>query len=266
MNKKKNGENTEENGEIKPVLAGFSKNGLKDREEMRARLQNKLLEFEKKRNGKRKYDEIAGEDERETKKRKRTEKKDNRKSQKSQKPPKTGNNGNKSTEENNNNGIKSTEEGNGNNEDDTDEYFEYGSFKYVSGMPVPSYLANNKKYPNKKILLQKTLDNQKKLEELKDTEEGQQLKENIAWDNMLKRAQGEKVKDDPKKLKQSIKREDWKKKKSKKLWDERLGQQKKRQNEAQKKRQTNIQKKIQRKKGGTKSRPGFEGKKTFLNN
>jgi len=56
------------------------------------------------------------------------------------------------------------------------------------------------------------MENKQKMEELKGTEEGKKFKEDVAWDTMLKRAQGVKVKDDPKKLKKSIKREEGKKK------------------------------------------------------
>jgi len=121
-----------------------------------------------------------------------------------------------------------------------------------------------KKAKKKKILLEKTMEKQRLLEELKDTEEGKNMKKEVAWDTMMKRAVGEKVKDDPKKLKKSLKRVEHKKVKSKKEWDNRLKQQKKKQNQAVKRREANIQKKMLRKKGISvpkKSRPGFEGKK-----
>jgi len=151
-----------------------------------------------------------------------------------------------------------------NGENDVDEDIEFGTFDFSSEVPIPTYLSHKKKGKEKKILLEKTMEKQRLLEELKDTEEGKNMKKEVAWDTMMKRAVGEKVKDDPKKLKKSLKRVEHKKVKSKKEWDNRLKQQKKKQNQAVKRREANIQKKMLRKKGISvpkKSRPGFEGKK-----
>jgi len=145
--------------------------------------------------------------------------------------------------------LDNVKEGNGGNvENDVDEDIEYGTFDYSSGKPIPTYLSHKKKGPTKKILLQKAMDKQRMLEELKDTEEGKKMKDDMIYDTLIKRAQGIKVKDDPKKIKKSIKRTESRREKSRKDWDARLGQQKKTQTEAIKRRESNIKKKIQRKK------------------
>ena len=127
-----------------------------------------------------------------------------------------------------------------------------------------------------------------KLEQLKRSENSED-KEKLAkmqWSDALKEASGERVKDDPAKLKNKLKRKAAKKAKSQKAWKSRTEQTKQKMNERQKIRSHNLD---QRKVGGkagsnlsskkiaeddTKgnresrrlSRPGFEGKKQgFLN-
>lgn len=53
---------------------------------------------------------------------------------------------------------------------------------------------------------------------LQGTAEGKKLASEQAWENMFKKAQGEKVKDDINKLKKTVKREQSQKKKSQKDW------------------------------------------------
>jgi len=101
------------------------------------------------------------------------------------------------------NGDNVKEEENG-IENDVDEDIEYGTFDYSSGKPIPTYLSHKKKGLDKKILLQKAMEKQRMLEELKDTEEGKQMKDDIIYDTLIKRAQGIKVKDDPKKIKKKV--------------------------------------------------------------
>ncbi|KAF9975554.1 hypothetical protein BGZ73_000766 [Actinomortierella ambigua] len=103
------------------------------------------------------------------------------------------------------------------------------------------------------------------------------IKEKDTWKKALQLAQGEKVKDDAKLLKKTIKREEALKKKKAKDWSERKSSVKKAQDQKQKKREENIQARIDAKKnrgkkgssssagakkGGNKSkgRAGFEGK------
>lgn len=86
----------------------------------------------------------------------------------------------------------------------------------------------------------------------------------LAMDRALKKAQGIKVKDDLKKLKQTQDTIRDMKMQSSAKWAERKTNLKDSMADKQKKRKENIQKKVERKKG--KNRPGFEGKQDeFLN-
>ncbi|KAH7618408.1 hypothetical protein NADE_000601 [Nannochloris sp. 'desiccata'] len=96
--------------------------------------------------------------------------------------------------------------------------------------------------------------------------------EQEAWGAALKRAQGEKVFDDPKLLRKSMKKEAKMKQKKSKVWNERLEKQKEGQEAKQAKRRTNLQRRVDAKKEAKKAkrekkllRAGFEGrKKTFI--
>eukprot|EP01126_Amoeba_proteus_P001286 TRINITY_DN10362_c0_g1_i3.p1 TRINITY_DN10362_c0_g1~~TRINITY_DN10362_c0_g1_i3.p1 ORF type:complete len:361 (+),score=119.13 TRINITY_DN10362_c0_g1_i3:133-1215(+) len=150
---------------------------------------------------------------------------------------------------------------------------DFGYFDMSSGKPVPMYLKQEKKKgPSKISLLQQAQERRQRLEELKGTEKGEKLAEEEGWDNMFKKLENKKVKDDIKKIKKSIKQQQSKKKKSSKEWAARIQAQQKRQEEQQKKRQQNIEKRKQHRldnKTGSKKapkRPGFEGKKSqFIN-
>ncbi|KAI1297118.1 surfeit locus protein [Mortierella claussenii] len=109
-----------------------------------------------------------------------------------------------------------------------------------------------------------------------DPEKANALKEKDTWKKALQLAQGEKVKDDVKLLKKTIKREETFKKKSSKEWGERKSTVSKSKDQKQKKREENLKaridaaknkgKKGDKKKGGDKkggkpkARAGFEGK------
>ncbi|KAM3966817.1 uncharacterized protein ACR2FA_012355 [Aphomia sociella] len=101
---------------------------------------------------------------------------------------------------------------------------------------------------------QKILNNLKQQEEkirrLEETEDGRakEFKEKVAWKNVLEKAEGQKVKDDPTLLKKSIKRMEQKKKHSKKQWDNRIKNVEQKKDERQKKRKENISKKKKEKK------------------
>eukprot|EP01126_Amoeba_proteus_P001284 TRINITY_DN10362_c0_g1_i12.p1 TRINITY_DN10362_c0_g1~~TRINITY_DN10362_c0_g1_i12.p1 ORF type:complete len:389 (+),score=124.44 TRINITY_DN10362_c0_g1_i12:109-1167(+) len=150
---------------------------------------------------------------------------------------------------------------------------DFGYFDMSEGKPVPMYLKQEKKKgPSKISLLQQAQERRQRLEELKGTEKGEKLAEEEGWDNMFKKLENKKVKDDIKKIKKSIKQQQSKKKKSSKEWAARIQAQQKRQEEQQKKRQQNIEKRKQHRldnKTGSKKapkRPGFEGKKSqFIN-
>ncbi|KAJ2960202.1 hypothetical protein NQZ79_g4382 [Umbelopsis isabellina] len=108
-----------------------------------------------------------------------------------------------------------------------------------------------------------------KLEKLRqeDKDRAAALEEKETWNKALSMAQGEKVKDDIKLLKKTIKRDEHVKLKSSKTWNERKDKIKKEEADKQKKRNANIQTRIDAKKEKrlskgkkTKARPGFEGK------
>lgn len=89
-----------------------------------------------------------------------------------------------------------------------------------------------------------------------------------AWGAAFKRAQGEKVLDDPKLLRRSLKKESKMKQKKAKVWTERTAKQKEDQAAKQDKRRTNLQRRVDAKKEAKKAkrekkllRAGFEGRK-----
>ncbi|CEJ00640.1 hypothetical protein RMCBS344292_14692 [Rhizopus microsporus] len=112
-----------------------------------------------------------------------------------------------------------------------------------------------------------------KLEKLKqeDKSKAEEMMEKEEWNKVLALATGEKVKDDPKLLKKTVKRQEKQKQKSAQEWKKRLEKQKKDQMHAIKKREENIKAKIEEKKNKKKgikpkgnkkkARPGFEGGK-----
>lgn len=79
-----------------------------------------------------------------------------------------------------------------------------------------------------------------KLESLKGTAEGVEVKAAHDWDAAMRRAGGEKVRDDPKLLKRTIKREARQKKKSGKTWQDRKRQETTEKAEKQAKREENL--------------------------
>lgn len=114
-------------------------------------------------------------------------------------------------------------------------------------------------------LLAKAEAEKKKLETLQteDAEKAKELKDKQLWNKALQKAEGVKLRDDPKLLKKSIKRRDQEKKKSKKQWKERMDHQKKQIEEKQKLRKSHIKERIEAKKakklgkGKKKHKPGF---------
>jgi len=142
----------------------------------------------------------------------------------------------------------------------------YGAIEFNKGTPLPESLAK-KKGMNKKKLLHK-------LEREKEAKNGSNVSEKKAWDKLIAKAKGEKVKDNAALVKKSLKKEEQKKKKSQKEWKARDKESHKKQEMKQKKRSANIAEYLAKKKErriakrtGTKlKRPGFEGKKKkFLN-
>ncbi|XP_076653615.1 surfeit locus protein 6 [Halictus rubicundus] len=118
-----------------------------------------------------------------------------------------------------------------------------------------SEIGTKKKPPKnakdpKKILLQlkQKKEKLKEMEQSGETEKAQDMKEKQAWNAVLAKASGEKVKDDPDLLKRTINRKEQKKKHSAKKWESRLENVQKGIRERQEKRQENIMKRKKDKK------------------
>lgn len=107
----------------------------------------------------------------------------------------------------------------------------------------------NEKDPRKILQqLQEKREKIKELEQTGDKEKAEELKEKEAWKAALAKVSGEKVKDDPDLLKNTIKRRDQKKKQSGKKWEARLQGVQKTMKERQEKRQENLLKRKKEKK------------------
>ncbi|XP_051159306.1 surfeit locus protein 6 homolog [Leptopilina boulardi] len=108
---------------------------------------------------------------------------------------------------------------------------------------------NNEK--NSKKILQKIELKKQKVKELVENgevEKADEIKKKEAWNAVLAKAKGEKLRDDPELLKKSIKREEMKKKHSAKKWESRMDSVQKTIQEKQHKRQDNIMKRKKEKK------------------
>ncbi|GBP55500.1 Surfeit locus protein 6 homolog [Eumeta japonica] len=105
------------------------------------------------------------------------------------------------------------------------------------------------KDPKKALInLQKQEQKVQQLQDAGEIEKVSELKNKIAWKNVLKKAEGDKVKDDAILLKKTVKKMEQKKKHSTKQWDSRLKNVQQKMEERQKKRQENIAKKKKEKK------------------
>jgi hypothetical protein len=174
---------------------------------------------------------------------------------------------------------------------------DFGRLAGLNPMTNNNYTKTNKALKNlsqtknlEKMLADAEAKKQR-LEELKRGNEAEKQKAaNMEWGDAIKEASGERVKDDPAKLKKALKRKVVKKQKSSKAWKSRLDQTQQKMDERQKIRNHNLNK---RKLGGSAganlskkriategedkassgkdgrkrlSRPGFEGRKQeFLN-
>ncbi|PHT56236.1 hypothetical protein CQW23_04722 [Capsicum baccatum] len=125
---------------------------------------------------------------------------------------------------------------------------------------------NDKKKKKKKVSKAKELERLKRLEEVK--REDRTLADKEAWKAAEKKAMGVKVYDNPKLLKESMKRERRRKEKSSEKWKERIETTEKLMKERQQKRRDNIAGKVKEKKMRKIAkrekklmRPGFEGRK-----
>ncbi|TPX37444.1 hypothetical protein SmJEL517_g00747 [Synchytrium microbalum] len=102
----------------------------------------------------------------------------------------------------------------------------------------------------------------RKLDEIKakDADKHAAIMEKDAWSQLERKAEGDKIKDDPKLLKQTLKREQKRKQKSSEEWDERKSQVQKSQDDRQKKRAENIANRKASKKTGQKGKGSSKGK------
>lgn len=118
-----------------------------------------------------------------------------------------------------------------------------GETSTITGKEPAKKETSNKKQILEKLEKQKTLI--QKLEEKGDTEKAAQIKEETAWNNVLKKAEGVKIKDDPLLLKKSIAKKKAQKKVSEKKWKERIQHVEKQKDDKQKKRTENLMKRKQ---------------------
>ncbi len=115
-----------------------------------------------------------------------------------------------------------------------------------------------------KRLLAKAEATEKKLEELKknDQKRGQELQEKLQWRKALDLAKGEKVKDDPKLIKKTLKRLEKKKSKSRKQWTERAEQEQQQKDKKQELRKKHLQERIEQIKAKKSKKKFKKGKRT----
>eukprot|EP00698_Gefionella_okellyi_P004881 TRINITY_DN14512_c0_g1_i1.p1 TRINITY_DN14512_c0_g1~~TRINITY_DN14512_c0_g1_i1.p1 ORF type:complete len:258 (+),score=40.25 TRINITY_DN14512_c0_g1_i1:27-776(+) len=138
-----------------------------------------------------------------------------------------------------------------------------------SRVVTPSEMSAQGKRQDKQKLLVKAERLQEQSKRLKGTEAGAKLQQQHSWTNAIKRASGEKIRDDPARLKKSLKADRKRKERSQKDWAERKAEEQKQTDTRIERREENLKKRKLGKKGQSgsqKSRPGFEGKKKeFLN-
>ncbi|KAK3741783.1 hypothetical protein QZH41_001559 [Actinostola sp. cb2023] len=137
----------------------------------------------------------------------------------------------------------------------------FSKFDFMERGKNPKHGSKMRNYKN---LIAKAETRKKKIEELKgqDVNKAKEMEERHAWKSAIEKAEGNKVKDDPKLLKKSLKRKEKLKTKSKKQWDARKDHQNKQMEDKQKRRQKNLKERAEAKKGkkggkGKKHRPGF---------
>ena len=102
--------------------------------------------------------------------------------------------------------------------------------------------GSRKKSLRPEKLLEKAEKSKEKIEKLEqeDAEKAQKLKEKMAWDKAFKKAEGEKLRDDPQLLKKTMKSRDKQKSYSQKKWQDRVDTVDKQKKEKQQKRTDNI--------------------------
>ena len=130
---------------------------------------------------------------------------------------------------------------------------------------VPSKQANGTKHKNDyRRLLAKAEATEKKLEELKrnDKKRGEELQERLEWRKAMDLAKGEKVKDNPKLIKKTLKRLEKKKSQSHKQWMERASQEQQQREKRQELRRKHIQERVEHIKAKKSKKRFKKGKRT----
>jgi len=120
-----------------------------------------------------------------------------------------------------------------------------------------------KKNLDPQAALNKLKKNKEKIKMWEDkgrSDKASKIENNIAWDNALKKAQGEKVKDDVTLLKKSIKKQKQIKSSSKKKWEKRADEVKSKESAFVEKRETNLNKRIKEKKDKTMKKLAAKGR------
>lgn len=146
----------------------------------------------------------------------------------------------------------------------------YGTFDYSDGKATPAYLVKKKNQKANYSLLKRVEQEREQMEELKRTKEGQQMVREKKMEVALRRVQGEKIKDDPTRIKKTIKRRERQVEKGKEKAADRKRTEQQNQARKVKQREDNIRARAETKKANKgkrgKPRPGFEGKKKgFIN-
>lgn len=119
----------------------------------------------------------------------------------------------------------------------------FSKFDFSTRTRGEDRMETNSSKKDYKKLLAKAEAAQKKLEEIKKTDErrGDELAKKLMWQKAVDMAQGTKMKDDPKLLKKSAKRVEKRKKKSLKEWGKRKELEKEAMDKRQAKRKANIE-------------------------
>ena len=140
-------------------------------------------------------------------------------------------------------------EGTGQDESASDlEDLGFSTFDYSDGKATPAYLAQRKHQNVSYSLLKKVEEEKAQLDQLKSSKEGAQLVREKKMEVALRRVQGEKVKDDPSKLRKTLKRKDRQVEKSREKIADRKRTEKAQQYKKTKQREDNIKARAEAKK------------------
>lgn len=245
-------EHDEEVGEEEGVSrgSGFSVENVRSRNlnDLQERLKRKIEELR----GKRKTRDFEEPDEIAQKRLKRAERKKRKKEMRQKKKQKVTSKADESTSQRP--CIKDEESGR----------LVFSKFDFTTPQSVQPFSSTStgKKKKDYRKLLAKAEAAQKKLEEIKEKDEqkGEELQEKLQWQRAVEKAKGNKLKDDPKLLKKTVKRIEKKKEKSRKQWSKRQKVEEQSKEKRQERRTKNIKartEQIKAKKMKKRRRPGF---------